>query len=137
MGKSVDVSDRVATLLAEALEVAELHLKQGASPFVPFVLGRDGERRELTVVDVTDGKQVQPVGLKAIADRNYECAALCYDGFIRLGDRRRDAVYVIACERGDRVATVFARLYQPKAVLRPYRFLGEVARYGVIDNPLA
>jgi hypothetical protein len=119
------------------LKFAELHLKKGASPFVPFVLGINGEKREMIALADVTGNQVLPAGLKAIAERTFECAVFCYDGFITLGDRRSDAVYAIACERGEQKANIFARLYQPKAFLRPFRSLGEEARYGIIDNPLA
>lgn len=137
MGDFVTVSDRLSALLWRAMNFASEQIKKGYFPFRPFVISQDHDKSELTVLEEQDGAHIQRRGLRVIGERCPARAVLCYDGFLTIGEKRKDAIYAIACEAGLRDANVFARPYKPKAFLRPFVSFEKLARYGVVENPLA
>jgi hypothetical protein len=137
MGNFVTVTDRLSALLQEVVNFADGQIKKGHCPFLPFVVSQSDEKNELVVLEEFGGSQIQQRGLRFIGERGPARAILCYSGFLTVGDKRKDAIYAIACEAGSNEASVFARPYRPKAFLHPFVTFENLARYGVVENPLA
>lgn len=131
------VTDRLSKVLWQAVDFASGQVRKGHSPFLPFILTQSGDKSEMVVLEEIQGSQIKRQGLEVIGERAPARAILCYDGFITIGDQRKPAIYAIACEAGSSEASIFARPYKAKVFLRPFVSLEKLARYGVIENPLA
>lgn len=136
MGDSIAVSDSLHALVMNAVGFAEHNLRKHGSPFVPFVIVENGEKKEFVLLEPVEPSEIQASGLRIIGEKGVQRAVLCYDGFLTIEDRRTDVIYAIGCERGEHEANIFAQPYERKRFLQQFKLRGTIARYGVVENPL-
>src|SRR5262245_30493780 len=94
-------SEELLALIAEALDHGFSSIEDLGGPLIPFVLLDHGDRQELTRMVVDDSASALARGSAMIlaAPPSALRYALTYDAYLRIGDERYDAIFVLAGER--------------------------------------
>ncbi|HSW14474.1 MAG TPA: hypothetical protein VLI06_16625, partial [Solimonas sp.] len=134
----VDPEGTLGNLIQHALTQGIDQVRVVGSPLHSFYLDERGEAHFL--LDLQGGADPMTMALEAIQSKTpgiRQCA-LVVDSRITLEDgKKRDAIVVMACERGGGNGQTWAQCYIPKGWFKPFREHGERQQIGEAKNFIA
>src|SRR5678815_6049371 len=107
-------SEELLALIAEALDHGFSSIENLGGPLIPFVVLDHGDRKELNRMVVDDSASAVAHGSAMIlaAPPSALRYALTHDAYVRIGEKRHDAIIVLAGERSLAVSYTHLRAHE-------------------------
>jgi len=124
-------------LLDMALEIACGSKSESNAPFIPFILSARGDGEVALnrfAADTFEGSLALAEEYLRTLEKSPKCAVLAYDGNVKEGGNKKEAILFKAYSQETDDCVLFARLYQSKSFMKKFKILGEPLALGLEEN---